>query len=84
MALDRTELKIYSNTGTEEEKRYANAIIPVSHCDVRRVAFFLSIWQRTVCVCVCVCNEPPPLQPLIMRRNPWRVPAERLDEVSDR
>lgn len=60
MALDRTELKIYSNTGTEEEKRYANAIIPVSHCDVRRVTFFLSIWQRTVCVCVCVYNEPPP------------------------
>ena len=29
MALDRTELKIYENTGSEKEKRYANAIIPV-------------------------------------------------------
>ena len=29
MALDRTELKIYENTGTEKEKRYAKAITPV-------------------------------------------------------
>lgn len=29
MALDRTELKIYENTGTENEKRYAKAITPV-------------------------------------------------------
>lgn len=29
MALDRTELKIYENTGLEKEKRYAKAIIPV-------------------------------------------------------
>jgi metal transporter CNNM len=29
MALDRTELKIYVNTGTEKERRYAKAIIPV-------------------------------------------------------
>lgn len=29
MALDRTELKIYENTGTEKEKRYAATIIPV-------------------------------------------------------
>lgn len=29
MALDRTELKIYENTGTEKEKRYAKAISPV-------------------------------------------------------
>lgn len=29
MALDRTELKIYMNTGSEKEKGYARAIIPV-------------------------------------------------------
>jgi len=29
MALDRTELKIYENTGSDKEKRYAKAIIPV-------------------------------------------------------
>lgn len=29
MALDRTELKIYENTGSEKEKRYAKAISPV-------------------------------------------------------
>ena len=29
MALDRTELKIYENTGKENEKGYAKAIIPV-------------------------------------------------------
>ncbi len=29
MSLDRTDLKIYENTGTEEEKRYAKAITPV-------------------------------------------------------
>lgn len=29
MALDRTELKIYVNTGSEKEKRFARAIIPV-------------------------------------------------------
>lgn len=29
MALDRTDLKIYENTGSEKEKRYAKAIIPV-------------------------------------------------------
>ncbi len=29
MALDRTELKIYENTGTDKEKQYAKAITPV-------------------------------------------------------
>lgn len=29
MALDRTELKIYENTGSDKEKHYAKAIIPV-------------------------------------------------------
>lgn len=29
MALDRTELKIIANTGTEKERRYARAIMPV-------------------------------------------------------
>lgn len=29
MALDRTELKLYANTGSEKEKRYSQAIIPV-------------------------------------------------------
>lgn len=29
MALDQTELKIYANTGTENERRFAKAIIPV-------------------------------------------------------
>lgn len=29
MALDRTELKIYENTGTEAERRQAKAIMPV-------------------------------------------------------
>lgn len=29
MALDRTELKIIANTGTETERRYARAIMPV-------------------------------------------------------
>jgi len=29
MALDKTDLKIYENTGTENEKRYAKAIIPL-------------------------------------------------------
>ncbi len=29
MALDRTELKIYVNTGSEKERRHAKAIIPV-------------------------------------------------------
>merc|ERR1711915_454304 len=29
MSLDQTELKIVMNTGTDEEKRYANDILPV-------------------------------------------------------
>jgi Mg2+/Co2+ transporter CorB len=29
MALDRTELKIYENTGTDKEKQYAKTISPV-------------------------------------------------------
>ena len=29
MSLDRTDLKIYQNTGTDKEKRYAKAILPV-------------------------------------------------------
>ena len=29
MALDPTELKIYRNTGSDKEKRYAKAIIPI-------------------------------------------------------
>jgi metal transporter CNNM len=29
MALDRTELKIIANTGTEKERKYAKAIMPV-------------------------------------------------------
>lgn len=29
MSLDRTELKIISNTGTEQERKYARAIMPV-------------------------------------------------------
>lgn len=29
MALDQTELKIYANTGTDKERRFAKAIIPV-------------------------------------------------------
>lgn len=33
MALDRTELKIYENTGKENEKSYAKAIIPVYWID---------------------------------------------------